>query len=94
MSRAARGFATNVGTSNVKQVDEDPREIRSAVDYLNCVLIAYPGTGSFWSYTPSSILKLRGTPRPRGDLAAGSNTLIPGSVGADLMLSGVYHTLI
>ena len=24
----------------------------------------------------------------------GSNTLIPGSVGADLMLSGVYRTLI
>ena len=42
MSRAARGFATEVGTSNVKQVNEDRCEICSAVDYLNGVLISYP----------------------------------------------------
>ena len=72
VSKAARGFATEVGTSNVKQVNEDPREIRSAVDYPKGVLIAYPGRGSFWSCTPSSILKFRGTPRPRSTLAAGA----------------------
>ena len=72
MSRAARSFATEVGTSNIKQVNEDPREVRSAVDYLNGVLIACTGRGCFWSSTPSSILKFRGTHRPRGALAAGA----------------------
>ena len=72
MSRTTQGFATEVGTSNVKQVNEDPREIRSAVDYLNGVLIAHPGIGSLQSCTPSSILPFRGTPRPCGALAAGA----------------------
>ena len=67
---AARGFATDVGTSNVKKVNEDPRGIRSAVDYLTGILIACPGRGYFWSCTPSSILQCRG--RPRGALAAGA----------------------
>ena len=70
MSRAARGFATEVGTLNVKQVNEDPRKTRSAVDYLNDVLIAYPGRGYLRSCTPSSILPFRGTLRPRGALAS------------------------
>ena len=72
MSRAARGFATEVGTLNGKQVNEDPRGIRSAVDYLKCVLIACPGRGSFWPCTSPSTLKFRGTPRPRGALAEGA----------------------
>ena len=72
MSLAARGFATEVGMLNVKKVNEDPREIRSAVDYLNDVLIAYPGRSSLRSCTPSSILLFRGTLRPRGALAAGA----------------------
>ena len=66
----ARGFATEVGTSNVKKVNEDPRGIWSAVDYLTGILIACPGRGYFWSCTPSSILQCRG--RPRGALAAGA----------------------
>ena len=37
-------------------------------------------------YAPASWRSGRG--------GVGSNTLIPGSVGADLMLSGVYRTLI
>ena len=77
MSRAARGFAPEVGTSNVEQCNEDPREIRSAVDYLKSVLIACPGRGYFWSCTPSSVLEFRGTPRPRGALAAGAWAQIP-----------------
>ena len=77
MTRSARGFATEAGTSNIKQVNEDPREIRSAVDDLKGVFIACPGRGSFRSCTPSSILKFRGTPRPRGALAAGAWAQIP-----------------
>ena len=74
---AARGFATEVGTSNVKRVNEDPCGIWSAVDYLTGILIACPGRGYFWSCPPSSILKCRGTPRPRGALAAGAWAQIP-----------------
>ena len=49
-------FATDVRTSNVKQVNEDPREIpRSAVDYPNGVLIKYPGRGFSWSPVPHSV---------------------------------------
>ena len=77
MSRAARGFVTEVRTSNVKQVNEDPREIRSAVDYLKCVLIACPEKVFFLSCIPSGILKFRGAPRPRGALAVGAWAQIP-----------------
>ena len=72
---AARGFATEVGTSNVKKVNEDPRGSWSAVDYLTGILIACPGRGYFWSCTPSSILTCRG--RPCGALAAGARAQIP-----------------
>ena len=37
---AARGFAMEVGTSNVKKVNEEPRGIWSAVDYLTGTFIA------------------------------------------------------
>ena len=72
---AARGSATEDGPSNVKKVNEDPRGIWSAVDYLTGILIACSGRGYFWSCTPSSILQCRG--RSRGALAAGPWAQIP-----------------
>ena len=92
---AARGFATEVETSNVKKVNEDPRGIWSAVDYLTGILIACPGRGYFSSCTPFQYFTVPRTASWRSCRGGvGSNTLMPGSVGADLMLSGVYRTLI
>ena len=70
----ARGFATEVGRSNVKKVNEDPRGIWNAVDYLTDILIACPGS-YFWSCTPSSFLRCRGW--PRGALVVGAWAQIP-----------------
>ena len=70
-ARLKSTFVTEVGTSSVKHVNED-RAKRSAVDYLNGVLIACPGEAIFGPLYPFPCLQFHGTPRPRGALATGA----------------------
>ena len=108
MSRAARGFGAlsawaisaskvhhRYGSRDVERLTgkNEDRAKRSAVDYLNGVLIACPGEVIFGPLYPSRVLQFRGTPRPRGALAAGARAqgTVPGPVGTDLVLSGLPY---